>query len=109
MLEQKGGNALKKKKIRIKYTCSDYCHHEHKYKFTAWICGRIQKYSFATIDYLKRLTKYLDDIFFLLGVIFLSLGGFLIYPPVGFFILGICCMAYAFIFAKSAAGKRGGG
>jgi len=57
---------------------------------------------------LKRLTKYLDDILFLFGVIFLTLGGFLIYMPIGFFILGICCMAYAFIFAKAAT-KRGSG
>jgi hypothetical protein len=56
---------------------------------------------------LKRLIKYLDDILFIFGVVFLTLGGFLLYLPVGFFILGICCMAYAFIFAKAAA--KGGG
>ena len=32
------------KNIEIKWSCSDYCHHEHKYKWTAWLCGRIQKY-----------------------------------------------------------------
>jgi len=57
---------------------------------------------------IKQLIKYLDDIFFIFGVIFLSLAGFLVYIPIGFFILGICFMAYSFIFAKSAA-KGGGG
>lgn len=59
-------------------------------------------------DALKRLTKYIDDLLFVLGVVFLALGGFLVYVPVGFFILGVCCMAYAFIYAKSAV-RRGGG
>jgi hypothetical protein len=58
---------------------------------------------------IKHLLKYLDDILFIFGVIFLTLGGFLIYLPIGFFILGICCMAYSFIFAKSVAVKGGGG
>lgn len=30
------------KKIKIVWTCSDFLHHEHRYKFTAWICGKIQ-------------------------------------------------------------------
>jgi len=49
---------------------------------------------------LKKLTKYIDDILSIFGIIFLSLGGFIIYIPIGFFILGVCCIAYAFIFAK---------
>jgi hypothetical protein len=56
---------------------------------------------------LKQIIKYIDDILFTLGVISLSLGGFLIYIPAGFGILGICLMAYSFMFAKEAA--RGGG
>jgi len=32
----------KKRKIRISWSCSDYVHHEHRYKWTAWLCGRIQ-------------------------------------------------------------------
>jgi hypothetical protein len=59
-------------------------------------------------DKLKLLTKHIDDILFLLGVIFLSLSGFLIYTPIGFLTLGICCMAYAFIIAKSKVDRGGG-
>lgn len=33
---QKQINAPVKKKIKVCYTCSDYCHKEHKTKFTAW-------------------------------------------------------------------------
>jgi hypothetical protein len=92
---------LKKKNIRIKYTCSDYCHHEHKYKLTAWLCGRIQEKILTAMSILEWLIKCIDDILFLLGVIFLSLAGFLIYVPLGFMILGICCVACALIINKS--------
>ena len=34
-------------KVKTVWTCSDNCQHEHKYRWTAWLCGRIQ--------YLKRL------------------------------------------------------
>jgi Ca2+/Na+ antiporter len=57
-------------------------------------------------DKLKKLAEYMDDILFTLGVIFLSLGGFLICIQVGFFILGVCCIAYAFIFAKFTGKAR---
>lgn len=33
---------IKKRKIKIVWSCSDYCHHEHKYKWTAYLCGRVQ-------------------------------------------------------------------
>jgi hypothetical protein len=31
-----------KKKVRIRWTCSDFVHHEHRTKLGAWICGRFQ-------------------------------------------------------------------
>ncbi|MDQ7095952.1 hypothetical protein REC12_20365 [Desulfosporosinus sp. PR] len=58
---------------------------------------------------MKRLINFVDDIFFFLGMIFLTIGGFKLYPPVGFFVLGACCLAYSFVFARSAMTKRGGG
>lgn len=33
-----------KKKIRIRWTCSNRAHHEHRWKWTAWLCGRIQRF-----------------------------------------------------------------
>lgn len=33
-----------KKKIKVRFTCSDYKHHEHRYKWTAWVCSRAQKW-----------------------------------------------------------------
>lgn len=53
------------------------------------------------------IKKYIDDIFFTAGVGFISAGGFMIYVPAGFIILGICCIAYAFIFARITV--KGGG
>lgn len=32
--------------VKIIYTCSDFKHHEHRYKWMAAICGRVQ-YFFA--------------------------------------------------------------
>lgn len=32
---------MKKKKIKIRWTCSNYCHIEHRNQFTAWLHGRI--------------------------------------------------------------------
>ena len=40
-----------KQKIKMVWTCSDYINHEHKYKFTAWLCGRGQD---IKRNYLKR-------------------------------------------------------
>lgn len=31
-----------KRKIKIRWTCSDFSHHEHKYKLMAWLCGKLQ-------------------------------------------------------------------
>ena len=29
-------------KLAFIWTCSDFVYHEHRWKFTAWICGRAQ-------------------------------------------------------------------
>ena len=36
---------FEKRKLRFNWTCSDYVHHSHKWKWSAWLCGRWQKYS----------------------------------------------------------------
>lgn len=33
-------------KIKIIWTCSNFVHHEHKFKLTAWLCGRFQYLKF---------------------------------------------------------------
>jgi len=33
---------VRRHKVRIVWTCSDFSHHEHWSKAAAWICGRIQ-------------------------------------------------------------------
>jgi hypothetical protein len=53
---------------------------------------------------MKRFKQHIDDISFLLGAFFITLGGFLIYIPIGFLILGVAFVAYAFIFAQSIKG-----
>jgi len=32
----------KKRVLRMVWTCSDYCHHQHKWRITAYLCGRAQ-------------------------------------------------------------------
>lgn len=56
---------------------------------------------------MKKLITHIDDISFILGTFFLTLGGFLICIPVGYIILGIAFIVYAFIFARTI--KGGGG
>jgi hypothetical protein len=29
-------------RIRFMWTCSDYIHHEHRWRWSAWLCGRLQ-------------------------------------------------------------------
>jgi hypothetical protein len=35
---------LKKIRIRMFWTCSDFVHHEHRWRWTAWLCGRWQRW-----------------------------------------------------------------
>ena len=37
-----GSASRQKQRIRIVWTCSDYVYHEHRYKWTAWVCGVMQ-------------------------------------------------------------------
>jgi hypothetical protein len=32
-----------KPKLKIRWSCSDFTHHEHCYKWTAWLCGWMQR------------------------------------------------------------------
>lgn len=34
------------RKLRLRWTCSDFCDHYHRWKWTAAICGKIQFYLF---------------------------------------------------------------
>ena len=45
---------MKKRQIIIKYSCSDFKKHSHKYKFIAIMCGKLQ--------YLTHLMQYLLEI-----------------------------------------------
>jgi len=35
---------VNKRKLKIMWTCSPYVHHEHRWKWTAWLCGKWQKF-----------------------------------------------------------------
>ena len=40
----------KRQPINIYFTCSDYVHHEHRWRWTAWLCGRLQYVRFQLND-----------------------------------------------------------
>lgn len=50
---------MKKRKIKISWTCSDYVDHIHKTKFGAWFCGRKQYVLKRIVQYLLEKTR--DD------------------------------------------------
>ena len=33
----------RKRTIRLRWSCSDYVKHEHRWRWTAWLCGRWQR------------------------------------------------------------------
>ncbi len=33
---------MSRRKIIPVWTCSDHVHHEHRWRWTAWLCGRVQ-------------------------------------------------------------------
>jgi len=46
------------------------------------------------------LSKCIDDIFLVIGIVLLAIGVFKIFIPAGYITLGICCIAFAFFIAK---------
>ncbi|URZ06481.1 hypothetical protein [Clostridium felsineum] len=49
------------------------------------------------------ISKMLDDIFCILGITFLDIGAFKISSAVGYIVVGVCFLVFAFFIAK----KRG--
>jgi hypothetical protein len=33
---------MKKRKLKIRWTCSDFVKHSHRWKWSVWLCGRWQ-------------------------------------------------------------------
>lgn len=33
---------MKKRRLQMKWTCSDFVKHSHRWKWSAWLCGRWQ-------------------------------------------------------------------
>ena len=52
---------MSKRKIKIRYSCSDFSHHEHRYRITAYICGRLQ-YWLASMEEAKLHRIWKRDI-----------------------------------------------
>ncbi|SDL20198.1 hypothetical protein [Natronincola ferrireducens] len=48
---------------------------------------------------LKKILNFADDILFIGGIALISTGVFKIYNPAGYIVLGICCIAFAYLMA----------
>ncbi len=48
---------MKKKKIKFIWTCSNFKKHQHRWKWTAWLCGRIQYYLALAMYFNKTKEK----------------------------------------------------
>ncbi len=35
---------MKARKLRLCWTCSDFIHHEHRWRWTAWVCAQLQRF-----------------------------------------------------------------
>jgi hypothetical protein len=52
------------------------------------------------IAFIKFIPKILDDVLLAVGIYFLSVGVYQIYIPAGNITLGVCFMAFAYLYAK---------
>jgi hypothetical protein len=52
------------------------------------------------LKFLKKILKYSDDALVILGIIFLFVGFYKIYKPIGFIMFGLCLIAVAYIISK---------
>ena len=59
-IERKLGKVVENKKGRKKlkfiWSCSDFVKHEHKFYFTAWLCGKLQ-YFRGVLNEKNRISK----------------------------------------------------
>jgi len=53
----------------------------------------------------KRLAEWLDAIFLVQGMTFISWGVFKIYIPAGLIMIGVCMIALAFFIAQKYANE----
>lgn len=42
LLHRQATDFRPKRRIRLVWTCSNGAHHEHRWRWAAWLCGRIQ-------------------------------------------------------------------
>ena len=52
---------------------------------------------------MKRLRKYLDDIFYWLGALLIILGAYLVYPVAALFVAGAFCLHFAYLIGRAQA------
>ena len=48
--------------IIIRWTCSDFVHHQHSWCVTAWFCGMFQKFFITPIKLMSEKVIIMEDI-----------------------------------------------
>ena len=49
------------------------------------------------------MKKYLDDIFYWLGALLITLGAYFLFPIAAFFSAGIFCLIFSYLIGKARA------
>ncbi len=47
------------------------------------------------------MRNYLDDIFYWLGALLMTIGAYCIYPIAAFFVAGVFCLLFGFLIGKA--------
>ena len=51
---------MKRKKIKIRWSCCMYVRHEHRWKWTAWLCSKWQYFKY-NYGWYNKILVYEDD------------------------------------------------
>jgi hypothetical protein len=54
----------------------------------------------------KKMSKYLDDIFYWLGALLIIVGAALLHPVAGLFSAGIFCLYFSYLIGKAKANQE---
>ncbi|MCI0549891.1 MAG: hypothetical protein L0287_02950 [Anaerolineae bacterium] len=51
------------------------------------------------------MVNYLDDIFYWLGAVLISIGAYFLHPIAAFFSAGVFCLLFSFLIGKARANQ----
>ncbi len=64
-----------KHKLQITWTCSNYIHHQHKWKWSAWICEKLQMLNHLLETHYKAVSITFTMSYFITTFVLFMLEG----------------------------------